>query len=61
MKFLVRIISEHRLKAISLMFKTEIFGPHLVCKSTWWRCGKAGGALAPLLYLERLFADAGNV
>ena len=34
-KFLVRIISEHLLKAIFLMFETETAGPCLVWKLQW--------------------------
>ena len=34
-KFLVRIISEHPLKVISLIFGTEIVGPCLVWKFQW--------------------------
>ena len=35
MKYLVHIISENLLKAISLMFETETLGPFLVRKLKW--------------------------
>ena len=35
MKFLVRKISEHPQKAISLMFETETVGPCLIRKLKW--------------------------
>ena len=34
-KFLVRIVSEHPLKAISLMFENETVGPCLFQKLNW--------------------------
>ena len=34
-KYLVNVISENRLKAISLMFETETVGPFLVRKLKW--------------------------
>ena len=48
MKFLVRIISEHPKKAISLMFETV--GPCLVRKLKWgWESGGQGVGHAPLV------------
>ena len=44
-KFLLRIISEHLLKAIFLMFEMETVGPCLVQKLRWSR-----GAIAPLAH-----------
>ena len=42
-KFLVRIISEHPQKAISLMFETDIFGACLV-----WKLAPHGPPASPL-------------
>ena len=54
MKFLVCIVSEHSLKATSLVFETETVGPCLVAKFKWevWAQGPPGrlSGYAPCIY-----------
>ena len=47
MKFLVRIISEHPLKTISLMSESEIFEPCSVRKLKWGEGVRAHGPPTP--------------